>query len=95
MKELLLALVALTLLACGSQSSASGEASGDDTSSGSADTREPGSEPRAATSASCGGLSPGDACTTDENLAQCREMEARCPGQVMVRESCPVQFACP
>lgn len=44
---------------------------------------------------SCGGYSLGQACVTEENLAQCREMEARCPGRVLVRESCPLQFACP
>ena len=43
----------------------------------------------------CAGYHAGDACVTDENLAQCREREAECPGAVVVLESCPLQFACP
>jgi hypothetical protein len=37
----------------------------------------------------------GDACITEENLAQCQEMARQCPGEVMALESCPLQFACP
>lgn len=95
MKQALLTLVALTLLACGSQTSASGGATTDDTSSGSSDTAAASSAGTDGSWESCGGFSLGDACTTEENLAQCRQMEARCPGQVSVLESCPVQFACP
>ena len=36
----------------------------------------------------------GDACITAENLAQCEEMSAQCPGRVAVMESCPLQFSC-
>ena len=35
-----------------------------------------------------------DACITAENLAQCEDMSAQCPGQVAVMESCPLQFGC-
>ncbi len=35
-----------------------------------------------------------DACITTENLTQCEEMSAQCPGQVTVMESCPLQFGC-
>ncbi|AKF09907.1 hypothetical protein DB32_007056 [Sandaracinus amylolyticus] len=43
----------------------------------------------------CAGYHAGDACITEENLAQCREMAAQCGGEVLVLESCPLQFACP
>ncbi len=43
----------------------------------------------------CAGFGPNDACINEENLAQCRAREAECPGQVLVLESCPLQFACP
>ncbi|UJR86652.1 hypothetical protein [Sandaracinus amylolyticus] len=48
-----------------------------------------------ASSDACAGYRAGDPCITEENLAQCREMAARCPGAVLVLESCPLQFACP
>lgn len=44
---------------------------------------------------SCEGYSEGDACITSENLAQCEQMSAQCPGEMQVMESCPLQFACP
>ena len=44
---------------------------------------------------SCAGYSLGDACITEDNFAQCQEMEAQCPGEVVAMESCPLQFACP
>jgi rhodanese-related sulfurtransferase len=44
---------------------------------------------------SCAGYSLGDACITEDNFAQCQEMEQRCPGEVLALESCPLQFACP
>jgi hypothetical protein len=37
----------------------------------------------------------GDACIDDTNLAACQAAEAQCPGQVLVAESCPLQFSCP
>lgn len=43
----------------------------------------------------CDAYRAGDACVTDENVAQCRALAAQCPGQVRVMESCPLQFACP
>jgi hypothetical protein len=49
----------------------------------------------AASGTDCDAYRAGDACVTDENLAQCRALAARCPGQVLVMESCPLQFACP
>lgn len=35
-----------------------------------------------------------DPCINEENLAQCQEMAAQCPGAVAVLESCPMQFSC-
>ncbi|HJK91498.1 MAG TPA: hypothetical protein RMH85_14920 [Polyangiaceae bacterium LLY-WYZ-15_(1-7)] len=37
----------------------------------------------------------GDPCITEENLAACQARAAECPGEVLVLESCPLQFACP
>ena len=36
-----------------------------------------------------------DPCMTADNLEQCEDASAQCPGMVMVMESCPLQFACP
>lgn len=36
-----------------------------------------------------------DPCITADNLQQCEDMAAQCPGQVLVMESCPLQFGCP
>lgn len=44
---------------------------------------------------SCGGYGPNDACMNEDNFAACQVREAECPGQVLVLESCPLQFACP
>ncbi len=38
---------------------------------------------------------PGDSCITEENLARCKGMAAKGPGEVLAMESCPLQFACP
>lgn len=43
----------------------------------------------------CEGYGPSAACMNEASFAQCREMAARCPGEVQVLESCPLQFACP
>ncbi|MCZ7684928.1 MAG: hypothetical protein M5U28_41615 [Sandaracinaceae bacterium] len=72
-------LLAFALAACG------GGSPGEDSSSG-------GDEPA---SDRCGGYSPTDPCMNEASFAQCREMAARCPGEVQVLESCPLQFACP
>lgn len=53
-----------------------------------------GAEPDAS-AGGCGDRSPTEPCMNDENFAQCQEMEAKCPGEVLVLESCPLQFACP
>ncbi len=44
---------------------------------------------------SCGGVQAGEPCVTDSSIAQCRVREGQCPGEVILLESCPVQFACP
>lgn len=44
---------------------------------------------------SCGGRQAGEPCVTDGSIAQCRVREEQCPGEVIVLESCPLQFACP
>ena len=36
-----------------------------------------------------------DPCMTADNLEQCEDASAQCPGMVMVMESCPLQFGCP
>lgn len=43
----------------------------------------------------CAGYGPNDACMNEESFAACLAREAQCPGQVLVLESCPLQFACP
>jgi hypothetical protein len=35
------------------------------------------------------------ACITPAGMDQCAQMESQCPGEVLVLESCPLQFACP
>lgn len=46
-------------------------------------------------SQTCAGYAQSDACIDPTNFEQCRSMEAQCPGQVQVMESCPLQFSCP
>lgn len=46
-------------------------------------------------SETCAGHGPNDSCMNEDNFAQCQAREAECPGQVLVLESCPLQFACP
>ncbi len=43
----------------------------------------------------CAGHAPTDTCMDENNFAQCQKMEAECPGEVLVMESCPLQFGCP
>lgn len=45
--------------------------------------------------ASCAGNRATDACMNEDNFAACRQRESECPGEVIVLESCPLQFACP
>ena len=44
----------------------------------------------------CGGYSLGQACVTDDNLAECRRLVDRgCPeNRLVAMESCPLQFGC-
>lgn len=35
------------------------------------------------------------ACMNEDNLADCEEANEACPGEVLVMESCPLQFGCP
>jgi hypothetical protein len=46
-------------------------------------------------SGTCAGNGPNDSCMNEESFAACQAREAECPGQVLVLESCPLQFACP
>lgn len=34
-------------------------------------------------------------CMTEENLPECEAANEACPGEVLVMESCPLQFGCP
>jgi hypothetical protein len=77
-----LALLALLLVACGSSTYPPPGAPDGDT----------GADPSPDT---CGGYGPNDACMNEDNFAACQAREAECPGQVLVLESCPLQFACP
>jgi hypothetical protein len=43
----------------------------------------------------CAGYSPSHQCMNPDNFELCRALEAECPGQVLVMESCPLQFSCP
>lgn len=36
-----------------------------------------------------------NACENEETHEQCLARHEECPGEVMVLESCPVQYACP
>jgi hypothetical protein len=33
-------------------------------------------------------------CMDEGNLAECEDANEECPGEVLVLESCPLQFAC-
>ena len=33
-------------------------------------------------------------CLDEENRQRCLEVEKNCPGQVLILESCPLQFSC-
>lgn len=35
-----------------------------------------------------------DACMNEDNLQECLDAEAECPGTVLIMESCPLQFGC-
>lgn len=83
MRTLLVALTSALLLACGGS-----DTPGQDGSSG-------GDAAPSVSGGDCDAYDANDACITEQNLAQCREMAERCPGRVLVRESCPLQFACP
>lgn len=48
-----------------------------------------------APSDTCEGYRVADACMNEDNFRECREAAARCPGEVQVLESCPLQFRCP
>lgn len=48
-----------------------------------------------APSDTCEGYRVTDACMNEDNFQQCRDAAARCPGEVQVLESCPLQFRCP
>jgi hypothetical protein len=37
---------------------------------------------------------PTDGCMNEDNYQSCLEAEAKCPGKVLIMESCPLQFAC-
>lgn len=43
----------------------------------------------------CAGYSPSHQCMNPDNFELCRALESECPGQVVVMESCPLQFSCP
>jgi hypothetical protein len=43
----------------------------------------------------CDDLMANDAgCMNEDNLAECKTAQAECPGNVLVMESCPLQFGC-
>lgn len=87
-----LSFVLTGLVACGSASSTAtdepADPSADQTTTGDDVVDD-------ADGASCEGYAIGDACITEDNFAQCQEMAAACPGEVLAMESCPLQFACP
>jgi hypothetical protein len=57
-----------------------------------------GSSQPPADDATPGGVCPyttDDACVDQDALAQCEIMATRCGDDMVVMESCPLQFACP
>lgn len=59
------------------------------------DGADPGSDSGGGRGMSCAGMRAGQPCVSDASIAQCRVREEQCPGEVIVLESCPVQFVCP
>ena len=43
----------------------------------------------------CTDLMATSSCMNEDNLAECEAAAADCPGEVLVMESCPLQFGCP
>lgn len=37
---------------------------------------------------------PNDACMDEDNYQQCLDVVATCEGEVLIMESCPLQFGC-
>ena len=46
------------------------------------------------TSASWSCPEPTDACMDEDNYQQCLDVVATCEGEVLIMESCPLQFGC-
>lgn len=80
---------------CPAQFSCPGEGAGPDGDVSVSSGGEDGDTSVGSDAAACEGYSPGDSCIDESNFAQCQEMAAQCPGEVLVMESCPLQFACP
>ena len=37
---------------------------------------------------------PTEACMDEENYQQCLDVSATCEGEILIMESCPLQFGC-
>ena len=37
---------------------------------------------------------PTDACMNEDNYQECLDVEADCDGNILILESCPLQFGC-
>lgn len=55
----------------------------------------PGGDEPVASPEQCNGHTADEDCMGEEAFAQCQEMEAQCPGEIVEAESCPLQFSCP
>jgi hypothetical protein len=88
----------LALESCPLQFACPGEAGADGDTSASSPAPSAAEDPNASVGNEpepCEGYRLGESCINETNFAQCQQMAARCPGQVQVAESCPLQFSCP